>query len=1242
MSASPSAPSAPESGLQIRFPPELPISARVSDIRAAVEKHQVVIVAGATGSGKTTQLPKVVLEMQRSRRLIGVTQPRRIAATSVAARVAEELECALGNEVGYQIRFDERTTKRTRVKFMTDGILLAEIQTDGLLRRYDTLIIDEAHERSLTIDFLLGWLKRILPERPDLRVIVSSATIETERFSEFFGGAPVIQVEGRTYPVEVLYEPPNSELDTADAVANAVQNVTSLDPRGDILVFLPGEREIRESEQELLRRNLRHTTIQPLYSRLSAAEQNKVFARVAGRRVILATNVAETSLTLPGIVYVIDTGVARLSRYDPRTGTTRLQIEGISQASAEQRKGRCGRVREGICVRLYDEESFAARPAFTDPEMKRVGLAGVILRMKSLGLGEVEDFPFIDAPNARSISEGYRVLEELGALDDERNLTPLGHKLARFPVDPRIGRMILAGIEFGCLQDILVLAAALNIQDPRERPRGLEQKVDALHQRFRDERSDFVGLLRLWAFVREAQNKSTSNLRRVCKDNFLSFLRVREWGEVYRQLEDVVRDLRIGRDGPKHDVAKVSEKGDFNAVHMALLSGLVSRIGQYNSEHRIYIGAKQTRFAIHPSSGLAKKPPPWVMAFELVQTSQLFARTVAKVELEWLDKVGSHLLKRSYSDPHWSEKSARASVREHATLFGLQVVKDRSVDYASISPVRARLMFIEHALVRGEYKSRGAFQAKNRALFDEVAHLRNKARKSDMLADDDALLEFFDKRVPESVVNGKTFETWRENAERKQPDLLLLSLSDVLTHEQELRPEDYPESIELHGVELPLSYLFEPTSDKDGITVTVPFALLAQLDPGELDWTIPAWHREKITRLLEELPKSLRRELGSIAELGSRVSAKLKPFEGPMLPSVSRAVFEETGVEIPIEAYRLDAAPGYYRTTCRVLDERGKVLVESRDIGPLIEQHAGRAREAFKRTKPSAWERKDVTSWDFGDLEPFVTRRVLGSDVRVYPAIVDRQKSVELMLLESAEAAEAASRRGIITLLSLSCRAASSAFAKRLPAPFALQQRTLTQRAETEAFREVVSRRIVQEAFGLSEGAVLPRSQRAFEELLQTGKARLETAFTSVTKAIATAASELEKTVRALDNASKQPSGKAAAQEVRAQLEQLFPADLLENIPLERLQHYPRYLRAAQVRLERAIVNPRKDADKAAPLAPLLAAFHAKALTARDQNSVQALRWAIEELRIFIFAPELKPAFSVSVATLSQAISALR
>ena len=1208
---------------------------------AALTEHQVVIVAGATGSGKTTQLPKVALELGRGgKRRIGVTQPRRIAATSVAARVAKELECELGREVGYQIRFEDRTSHETWVKFMTDGILLAEIQGDPLLQGYDTLIIDEAHERSLTIDFVLGWLKRILPERPDLKVVISSATIETERFSSFFAGAPVLQVEGRTFPVEVLYEPPAEDLDLADAVAAAVESITSLDPRGDILVFLPGEREIREAEQELVRRQLRHTVVQPLYSRLSAADQAKVFASIPQRRVILATNVAETSLTIPGIVYVVDTGIARLSRYDPRTGTTRLQIEAISQASADQRKGRCGRVRDGICIRLYDEQSFQARPAFTDPEMKRTGLAGVILRMKSLGLGDVEDFPFLDPPSGRAISEGYRVLQELGALDDARELTPLGQQLARFPVDPRIARMILAGVAHGCLADVLVLAAALNVQDVRERPRGLEQKADQAHAPFRDPESDFVGLLKLWAFIREQEARGSSQLRRACKEHFLSFIRVREWRELHRQLEQTVKELRLGGKQPPQRQAGPERAA---AVHRALLTGLLSRIGMWSAEHRVYLGARQTRFALHPSSGLAKKPPAWVMAFELVETSQLFARTAAKIDPKWLDEAGQHLLKRTYSEPHWSEKSARASVRQHATLFGLPVLKDHSVDYATIAPARARLIFIEHALVRGEYKSRGTFQEQNRKLLQEVARLRDKARQSDMLADDEALLAFFDRRVPDTVVNGKTFEAWREAAEKKEPQLLWLSLSDVLSDERALSPQDYPDTLTVHGVELGALYRFEPGAADDGVTLLVPLALLPQLTHGELDFTIPAWRERKLHALLEELPRAVRRELGALPQLAARLAERLADLNEPLLPALSRALFELTGADVPEQAFRLDAIPQYLRYNCRIIAEGGRTLAEGREVAVLVEQLGAQARELVRRAPtPSEWERTGLVAFSCPELPPFVTRDVLGSQLRQYPALVDREKFVDLRLFESEEAARAAHRGGVRRLLQLAEKAQLTALGKRAPLPFTRRPGLPPPRAEADAFREQVLARAVTDAYGLHGDAELPRSQPAFNELLAAGRPRLVPAFDQLCRLLAATRGELDKTLRALETAAKQPSGAAAVSDIRAQLDYLFPPDLLSQLETARLEHYPRYLRAAQARLTRAVNDPRKDASKAEPFTPLWQAFLAKRATARDQALVRGLHYSFEELRVALFAPELKPAHSVTVASLAAAVSSLR
>ncbi|MET0790713.1 MAG: DUF3418 domain-containing protein, partial [Polyangiaceae bacterium] len=846
----------------------------------------------------------------------------------------------------------------------------------------------------------------------------------------------------------------------------------------------------------------------------------------------------------------------------------------------------------------------------------------------------------LDPPHSRAISEGYRVLQELGALDAERKLTPLGGRLARFPVDPRVGRMILAGVEEGCLPEVLILAAALNIQDPRERPRGLEQKADAVQRGFRDERSDFLGLLKLWAFAREALNKGMSELRRTCRDNFLSFLRIREWAEVHRQLEDVAKELQLqepkGRSAPGRADLEVR-------LHRALLTGLLSKIGQWNPEQRVYVGAKQTRFALHPSSSLAKKPPAWVMAFELVETSQLFARTAAKLDPEWLDEVGAHLLKRSYSDPHWSEKSARSSIKENATLFGLPVFRGRSVDYATVSPGRARLMFLEHALVRGEYRTQGKFQDHNRALLAEVARHRDKARQSDLLADDEALLSFFEQRVPDHVVNGKTFEAWRATAEAKDPNALCLGLDDVLTFEQRLLPQHFPDSLRLHGVDVEVSYRFDPSAEDDGITVSVPLPLLLQLEAGELDWTIPGWHEQKITALLSELPRAVRRELGSIPELAEQIAARLVPFQGPLLPALSRVASEVCGMDLPEAVFRLEAVPPFMRLTCRVVGEGGRAIAQSRDVAQLIQQHGGRAREALRRAAPPReWERTGITAWDFGELPPFIVRRVLGADLRSYPALVDRQKAVDLALLETEAAAAAATRLGVRRLLLLAARSPLSVFAKRCPPPFATRAALLIPRSEVEAFRELFLARVVEEAFGCGEGATLPRSKAAFDALVTAGTPRIASAFQRVERATAAASAELHNTLRALDNAGKHPSGTAASAEIRSQIEHLFPRDALATVELTRLDQFPRYLRAAQARLTRAIADPRKDADKFAPFAPLWSAFLSKQGGAHDREATRALRWAFEELRVAIFAPELKPAAPVSLASLALTLSALR
>lgn len=1262
--------------LRIEFPPHLPLSARVAELRTAIDAHPVVIVAGATGSGKTTQLPKVALSLGRGERgLIGITQPRRIAATSVAARVASELQCPLGGAVGYQIRFDDRTSEATRLKFMTDGILLAEMQRDRLLRRYDTLIVDEAHERSLNIDFLLGWLKRTLPLRPDLKLVISSATIETERFSQFFGGAPVVEVEGRTFPVDVLYEPPDPKLDLHEATAAAVENIASLDPEGDILVFLPGEREIRDTERALAKAALPRTAIQPLFSRLSAADQRKVFADTTERRVILATNVAETSLTLPGVVYVVDVGLARLARYDPRTGTTRLQVEPISQASANQRKGRCGRVRDGICVRLFDEQSYDSRPAFTDPEMKRVGLSGVILRMKALGLGRVEDFLFLDAPSPRSIREGYRVLEELGAIDADGELTKLGVRISRFPVDPRIAKMIVAGDDLGVLESVLVVAAALNVPDPRERPRGMEGQADQAHRAFRDARSDFASLLNLWKFLEPQRRISAGQLRRACKERYLSVPRVREWFELHRQLSELWRETgapaqrrpsktrgrqrdsrpatKATRSAPGEPAGNASEPDESQLdarLHQALLGGLLSRIGHYDPRAHNYAAARQSRFVLHPSSGVAKKPPQWVMAFELVQTTRLFARTAARLEPAWLESVGGHLMVRKFSEPFWSEKAARASVKEHATLFGLEVFRGRSVDYASVAPGRARLLFIEHALVRGEYQSRGAFQEHNRTVLAEAARLRDKARKGENMEESAALLEFFDERVPDSVVSGVTFERWRRTTESEDPRLLCLSLSDVLVERDGLDPGDYPDSVVIHGVRVRLSYRFDPWAQDDGVTVELPLALLPQLQAGELTGIIPGWHSQKVLALLERLPRSLRRELPEAESLSLRLASQVPPMEGQWATALRAALQEELGLEVPSGALAQHSLPPYLRLNLRVRGEREEVLDESRQLSELLERQLARALEAVQQAGASPehadWERSGLTTWDFEALPSHVERRVAGARVRGYPAFLDSGESVRLSLLESPQAALDSSRRGLLRLFVLESQSVLRRLRAGAPPPLPSPQALPPSRVQSAAFADQVVLRAASEAFeialsGAPQTLSLPRTRDEYQVRLGAGRRRLPESFEATCRTVRAISVGLRQAYAALSAADREPSGTRAGSHVREQLAALCPPDLLLLLPLGQLAHLPRYFDAMRSRLTRAIHDPRRDAERQAEFEPLWKLYQGACRTQPTEQTRQ-LSMDLEELRVALFAPDVRPAYSVRARRLRQELEALR
>jgi ATP-dependent helicase HrpA len=1209
----------------------LPISARVRDIAAAIDAHPVTIVAGETGSGKTTQLPKIALAMGRGLEAhIGVTQPRRIAATSVAARVAKELDVELGREVGYQIRFNNRTSKDTYVKFMTDGILLAEIAGDPLLRAYDTIILDEAHERSLNIDFLLGYVKRLLPKRPDLRVVVSSATLETERFAAFFGGAPVIQVSGRTFPVEVIHRPPaREEADLPETVAAVVEEIGAIDPRGDILVFLPGEREIHECAHELAAHALPHTVVLPLYGRLAQADQARVFAPLPERRVVLSTNVAETSLTIPGVVYVVDAGLARINRYQARSGVTQLLVEPISRASADQRKGRAGRTQHGVCFRLYEEKDYESRPAYTDPEVLRVGLAGAILAMKSLGLGDLADFPFLDPPPKRAVDEGYRVLEELGALDDEGRLTDIGKQLARLPVDPRIGRMILGGEAEGALREVLVIAAALGIQDPRERPLAAQKQADQAHQKWRDEGSDFAGLLKLWHFYQEAQQKRSQNqLKKLCKDSFLSFMRMREWIDIHAQLSRVARELGL----PANEAAASAE-----AVHRALLPGLLSRVGMYNQEQRVYVGARQTRFQLHPSSGLAKKPPAWIVAAELVETSQLFARTAARIDPAWLEAAGGALCKKSYGDPHWAERPAQVMAKEQVSLYGLPIVRDRKVHFGPIDPRASRRLFIVHALVRQEYATKAPFLDHNRALFEEVRRLRDKARKSDMLADDDAVALFFEKRVPDGVYSGKTFEAWRKQAEAEDPRVLFLSLEDILLGEaDDISPARFPDTLSLCGATLPLLYRFDPGEDDDGVTITLPLALLPQADPRVFAWTIPGWHESKIALLLHALPKAIRKQLVPLPDVIKEVAAGVRPFEGPMLATLARAVFDLTGVRIPPDAWDASDLPPHLSFYFRVKDGE-RVLGEGRDLTDLKDRFAAVAREAWSRLPRQSWEREGLTSWAFDALPEQATVEIDGVRMFAYPALVDADSAVAVRALSSRAAADEATRKGLARLFLVQSGATLQKLEQQLPQKIAMS--SLADGAA--APRSKIARRALDEAFSLDDPASYPRTRAAFNAALDAGKRRLPAMLAELGRLAQEIGGELDKTRAALKALDGKPGApRSALDDVRTQLAHLCPPDLFVRTPRERLAQLPRYLRAIQVRLERLPNGPQKDQTKAAQVLPFWSDWlkHKEGLRARGvpEAELEAFRWLVEELRVSVFAPEVRAAVPVSKERLAE------
>ncbi len=1193
-------------GMRLEVPAGLPIAERADEIAVALRDHQVVVVAGETGSGKTTQLPKIARLLGRER--IVHTQPRRIAARSVAARIAEECEVELGQEVGYAVRFDDRTSEATQVRLVTDGLLLSEIHHDRDLRRYDTVIVDEAHERSLAIDFLLGYLKQLLPRRPDLKVVVTSATIDVQRFSEMFDGAPVVEVSGRTFPVEVRYRPlTDPEEGMLDGITSALQEL----PReGDVLVFLSGEREIRDAAAHLEGLRWRDTEVLPLYGRLAAQDQARIFAAHPGRRIVLSTNVAETSLTVPGIRYVVDTGYARISRYSQRLKVQRLPIEPISRASAAQRAGRCGRVADGICIRLYDEEDHDGRPEFTDPEILRTNLASVLLQMASLDLGEIEDFPFLDPPDRRAVGDGRALLVELGALTEGRDrrprLTRLGRTMARMPVDPRMARMLVAADRQGCLADVLVIVAGLSIQDPRERPAEQQARADQLHARFRSPDSDFLSWLVLWQYVRERRDElSSSAFRRLCRDEMLHWLRIREWQDVHAQLRRTVRDLGM----------RPGEVGaDPADVHRALVSGLLSHVGVRQQDSKEFLGARGARFMVFPGSALARKPPQWVVAGELVETGRLWARTVAKVEPEWVEQAAAHVVKRQYAEPHWSARRGAAMAKERVTLYGVPLVVDRLVPLGRHDPALARELFVRHALVQGEWRTRHAFVGRNAERIAEAEAVEDRVRRRGLRVDDETLYAFFDARVPDDVVSVRHFDSWWKKASRETPHLLDLDPAMLVPDVGDLE-RDYPTTWTSESSEYQVSYTFEPGAETDGVVVDVPVDDLLSLDPAEFLWSVPGHREELVVALVRSLPKRLRRELVPVPDHAAALLEQLDPAAGPLLEQLVQGIRRRTGTVVSVDDFDLASVPDHLKVTFRVVDD-GTELARGRDLDALREQLAPVVRRDLDRVAARA-ERTGITAWDVGTLE----RTVPAGQVVGYPALVDAGDSVTLRVLDTPEEQHVAMVGAQARLLALTTPTTTPALGRTLD----LRQKLLLASApyrDAAAVLDDCRLAALDELVVRHGGPVWDES--GFATLRERARADVHDA----------AAAVLRDVLRSLEKlADVQPQGTGeAAEDVRVQLSWLVHPGFVRELGPTQLRRLPVYLEAARRRLARPAD------DQVVAVQELEAEFHQRTDGLGDlrraSDDVREVRWALEELRVGVLAQGLGTARPVSVKRL--------
>ncbi|MGA5842789.1 ATP-dependent RNA helicase HrpA [Streptomyces pseudogriseolus] len=1254
---------------EVRYPEQLPVSQKKDAIAEAIRDHQVVIVAGETGSGKTTQIPKICMELGRGvRGMIGHTQPRRIAARTVAERVAEELDNPLGEAVGWKVRFtDQVDPDATFIKLMTDGILLAEIQTDRELRAYDTIIIDEAHERSLNIDFLLGYLAQLLPKRPDLKVVITSATIDPERFSRHFGDAPIIEVSGRTYPVEVRYRPlleedsEDADRDQITAITDAVEELMAEGP-GDILVFLSGEREIRDTADALTKKRYRSTEVLPLYARLSHAEQHRVFQQHSGRRIVLATNVAETSLTVPGIKYVIDPGFARISRYSHRTKVQRLPIEPVSQASANQRKGRCGRTSDGICIRLYSEDDFLSRPEFTDAEILRTNLASVILQMTAAGLGEIEKFPFIDPPDHRNIRDGVQLLQELGALDaaqkdPRKRLTQTGRKLAQLPVDPRLARMVLEADKNGCVREVMVIAAALSIQDPRERPADKQTQADQQHARFRDETSDFLAFLNLWRYIREQQKeRGSSSFRRMCKQEYLNFLRIREWQDIYAQLRTVAKQMGIhlnDQDAPA------------DRIHVSLLAGLLSHIGMKDVKEskdsgqgggrreggrNEYLGARNAKFAVFPGSALFKKPPRFVMSAELVETSRLWARVNAKIEPEWVEPLAEHLLKRTYSEPHWEKDQAAVMAYEKVTLYGVPIVAQRKVNYGRIDPEASRELFIRNALVEGDWRTHHKFFADNRKLLTEVEELEHRARRRDILVDDETLFDFYDQRIPDHVVSGAHFDSWWKHKRREQPDFLDFEREMLIRESADaVTKADYPDSWRQGPLKFRVTYQFEPGADADGVTVHIPLQVLNQVTDEGFDWQIPGLREEVVTELIRSLPKPIRRNYVPAPNYAKAFLERAVPLQEPLTVTMARELKRMVGVPFDAEDFDWSRVPDHLKVTFRIVDERRRTLAEDKDLEALKLKLRPKARKALsqaaaataQRQGGESLERKGLTDWTIGSLTRVFETRRAGQPVKAYPALVDDGDSVSVRLFDSeAEQAEAmwkGTRRLILLGIPVN------------PAKFASEKLTNPQKLALSANPHGSVQALFDDCAMAAADKLIADfggpvwDEESYRKLFD--KVRAEIVDTTVR-----AVGQVQQVLAAWQACERRLKGVRSPallgnlQDVRTQLDGLVKPGFVTEAGLRRLPDLMRYLVAADRRLQQMPANAQRDTTRMAKVHEMRDEY-AWLLEQMPQGrpvpqQVRDIRWMIEELRVSYFAHALGTAYPVSDKRIVKAIDA--